>query len=341
MTEKKQADSTIFSEEQIRPSALMRDKEKCLEADFNFLLSQPERWQKVRCPVCEDHVFSCFGEKRGIVYVKCDRCQMVYTNPRPSMELLRDFYVQSQNYAYWNDHIFPASETVRREKIFRPRAERILGYCQRFGKRGGALLEVGAAFGTFCEEMRSLNWFDRIVAIEPTPNLAETCRKRGLEVLETSIEEAPQQEIADVVTAFEVIEHLFCPNDFIAKCRDLLTPSGILVITCPNVSGFDLLTLGVLSGSFDHEHLNYFSPSTLSSLLKRNGFDILAAETPGALDVELVRKTTLTNAGLLDHQPFLKEVILTRYEELAGPFQTFLAEHHLSSHLWVVARKQL
>ena len=63
-------------------------------------------------------------------------------SPRPTPELLETYYSTSENYAYWNAQIFPASEGARREKIFRPRAERMLEICRRHAVPGGTLLEV-------------------------------------------------------------------------------------------------------------------------------------------------------------------------------------------------------
>ena len=54
----------------------------------------------------------------------------------------------------------------------------------------GTLFDVGAGFGTFCEEVDRLGAFDRVVALEPEPHLAETCRGKGLEVIEAPVEQA-------------------------------------------------------------------------------------------------------------------------------------------------------
>ena len=40
--------------------------------------------------------------------------------PRPSEAVMADYYAHSENYAYWAKHIFPASESVRRDKIHKP-----------------------------------------------------------------------------------------------------------------------------------------------------------------------------------------------------------------------------
>jgi len=328
-----------FNEDEIRPRALMQDKRRLVDADREFLLARRAEWVSVDCPACGGADHAPRLEKLGFTYSHCARCGTLFTNPRPSPALLQAFYAASQNYAYWNAHVFPASEAARRERIFRPRAERTAAWCRKHGVRTGTLLEVGAAFGTFCEEMRQLGLFDRIVAVEPTPALAARCRERGLEVMETPVEKLTGTLRADVLASFEVIEHLFSPREFIAQCADVITPGGLLILTCPNIRGFDLATLGTLSDSIDHEHLNYFHTHSLPLLLESAGFQVLEAATPGRLDAELVRKHALSGALDLSAQPWLREVLVERFDELGGPFQDFLAANGLSSHMWVVARK--
>jgi SAM-dependent methyltransferase len=250
------------------------------------------------------------------------------------------YYSSSENYAYWNKHIFPASEATRREKIFRPRAQRVAEICQRYAVPTRTLLEVGAGFGTFCEELRSLQIFDRLVAVEPTPSLAETCRQRGLEVIEKPIEHADLSGVnADVVASFEVMEHLFSPADYVRQCARLLAPGGLFLATCPNIRGFDMVTLGAVSTAVDIEHLNYFHPASLSQLVTSCGLTVLEVQTPGKLDAELVRKKVLAGEFDLSGQPFLKQVLLDEWESTGAAFQDFLAANKLSSHMWLVARK--
>jgi 2-polyprenyl-3-methyl-5-hydroxy-6-metoxy-1,4-benzoquinol methylase len=330
--------STI-REEDIRPAALMVDKQKCVDWDRAFLLARRDQWVPVHCPSCDANDHQPFGEKAGFVYVECRCCGTVYTNPRPSQELSHAFYTQSQNYEYWNRHIFPATETTRRASIFRPRAQRVVDYCRQYGIATGTLFEVGAAFGTFCEEIKTHGLFQRVIAVEPTPDLAATCRKRGLETIEKPIELISESAIADVVAAFEVLEHLFHPRGFITQCGRLLRPGGLLVLTCPNVRGFDVATLRMRSNTFDHEHVNYFHPAALSQLVSRCGFAVLDVQTPGKLDADLVRKQALAGPLDLTGQPFLRQVLVDDWERLGGPFQDFLAAHRLSSHMWLIARK--
>ncbi len=333
--------SSALTEQEIRPTELMEKQRAVALIDLERLLSRAPEFVEVACPACGSEASRFKFEKNNLRYVDCTQCATFYINPRPSEAVLEWFYRESPNYAYWNDVIFPASETARREKIFVPRVDRLLEVCRKYAVSTGSLLEVGAGFGTFCNEVVARGLFERVVAVEPTPNLAETCRKRGLEVIEKPVEqiELESDRGFDVVANFEVIEHLFRPADFITDMSKLLHPGGLLVITCPNGLGFDIETLGTASNTVDHEHLNYFNPASLAGLLTRQGLQVRECFTPGQLDAELVRNQMLSGGYDLSTQPFLKRVLIDDWDRLGQAFQRFLVDAGLSSNMWLVATK--
>lgn len=328
-----------LTEDSIRPYDLMMKKKACVDWDRNFLLTHQNRFVEVDCPACSSRKHSLYFEKLSIKYHLCQDCKTVFVNPRPSLELLHEFYTQSQNYDFWNNYIFPAVEEVRREQIFRPRVERTIGLADRFLPKYDSIMEVGAGFGTFCDELVRSGRFRRVLALEPTPGLAETCRKRGLETLEMPVENLPDDIKTDIIASFEVIEHLFSVETFFRNCTKHLKESGLLVLSCPNFQGFDIQTLGVKYETIDHEHLNYFNPGSLRLLVERCGFKVLEILTPGQLDAEVVRNRVFRGFISLENQPFLKAVLIDRWHELGDKFQQFLAENLMSGHMWIVAKK--
>lgn len=332
---------TNFTESEIRPVDLLSGQDKAIQEDIDFLIRHEDEFIQVNCPSCQANNSEHKYEKSGFKYEECIDCGTVYMNPRANATVLGAFYAQSANYKYWNDFIFPASETIRRNRIFVPRVDKIIDFCKKYSSGLDSILEVGAGFGTFCEEMQSRSIFKRIVAIEPTPSLAETCRLKNIETIEKPIEEIllTESEKFDVVVNFEVIEHLFSPKEFIEKCGTLLKKNGLFVVTCPNGKGFDIQTLGTVSKTIDHEHVNYFNPDSLSQLLKSNGFEILESITPGILDAELVRNAVLEKKFSLEKNDFLQTILIDKWEELGANFQEFISQNKLSSNMWIVARK--
>lgn len=331
-----------FNENDIRPVDLLAGQELAVKHDIDFLLENQSRFEHVNCPACQQNNSTFKYKKDSLDYVVCNNCTTMYMNPRPGQELIIEFYKQSANYAYWNQYIFPASEAKRRQRIFVPRVDRVIEYCEKYGSGKDTILEVGAGFGTFCEEMLSRHYFKRIIGIEPTPALAETCRSKGFEVIEEAVENIhfSEEEKVDVVVNFEVIEHLFSPKFFIEKCAELLKKNGLFVVTCPNGEGFDIKTLGTVSKTVDHEHVNYFNPDSLKLLLENCGFEVLESLTPGVLDAELVRNAVLEGKFSLEGQPFLNKVLIENWETKGEGFQNYLTDNQLSSNLWIIAKKK-
>ena len=330
----------MLKESDIRPTQLMAEQANRVAADIESLLRFKSEFVIVDCPACASKNSSNVYEKNGIKFVLCQDCETVYANPRPRPEHLEEFYRQSENYAYWNQYIFPASEDARREKIFQPRAQKVIDTCRKFDIQTNTLLEVGSGFGTFCEEINKTDVFRQVIAVEPTPDLAQTCRQRGIEVIEQPIEQITfNNQRIDVIVNFEVIEHLFCPRDFLLKCYELLSSGGIFIVTCPNVKGFDIITLAEKSSAVDHEHINLFHIDSLTQLLESCGFEVIEKQTPGKLDAELVRNKILAGEFDVSNQPFLKQILIDDWETKGEAFQNFLSANLLSSNMMLVARK--
>lgn len=327
-----------FNESDIRPKDLMKNQAERLQNDINRLLTHKNDFVHVHCPACDQDRPEEKFKKFEISFVECGRCGTLYASPRPRPEHLEDYYANSENYAYWNEFIFPASEEVRRNKIFKPRLQLTMDICYKYEVPTATLVEVGAGFGLYCEEAVKTKAFERVIAIEPTPELAETCRRRGLEVIEAPIEKVSLDVRPDVIVNFEVIEHLFAPIDFLLKCKKLLRPGGILILTCPNVRGFDIMTLGVKSDALDNEHINMFHTDSIQMLLQRAGFETLEVRTPGKLDADIVRNKILAGEISGEVNSFLEYLLIDKWTDSGESFQNFLSSNLLSSNMMIVAQ---
>lgn len=90
------------------------------------------------------------------------------------------------------------------------------------------------------------------------------------------------EEIFDIVTMWDVIEHLKNPSSVLTELRQHLTPEGILYIRTPNITGqmFKVRVLKPLLPNktyfIPHEHIYHFSPKTIRRLLENCGYDVVS-----------------------------------------------------------------
>ena len=325
---------------EIRPDDLASGMYEAQRRDIEMLRAWSPDFVDVSCPACSSVDRIHAYEYSGLHYQRCAVCNMQYVSPRPTKAQLEKFYSVSENYAYWAKFIYPASESIRREKIFKPRAKLVANICKKYAISGGKLIEIGPGYGVFLEEIARIEIFDQLVGVEPSPELERVCRGKGLNIEHMPYERLPPKQDAAAIVSFEVIEHLFDPFSFVMWAYAALEKGGMLLLTCPNIEGLDTLMLGREATAVDHQHLNYFSPKTLRHLLQRAGFQRIEIQTPGELDVDLLRRAWCE--GKIDDRqlgPFLSKIIHEKNPILDQQFQEFLQASNLSSNMMGVAVK--
>ena len=164
-------------------------------------------------------------------------------------------------------------------------------------------------------------------------------RKKGYHTIESSFEQVNLSEKYSLITAFEVIEHLYDPKFFLDWALNLLTDNGLIYLTCPNIEGFETQILGKHSDTIDHEHLNLFNPHGIQKLLNRSGFKLIEISTPGRLDADIVWNFFKSNPEELhvNCNAFLEKMMDD--EEKREKFQALLVSMNLSTHMSIVAQK--
>jgi SAM-dependent methyltransferase len=325
-----------MKEEDIRKRDVLNRYLELVREDAARLFRDRSAFQEIACPACGSRDLGRQFEKCGFNYVQCRGCETLFVNPRPAYQDLMKIYVDSPSTRFWVEEFFLPMAAVRREKIFKPRAEFIAG---RFPElRTGRMADIGAGFGLFLEEMR-LQWpASDLVAIEPSLEMAAICRKKGMAVLETALEDVDPAERFDLMTAFELFEHLHDPVPFVEKVYDLLNPGGYFFLTTLNGLGFDIQILWDRAKSvFPPQHLNFFNPHSIGTILVRKGFEIVDLATPGQLDWDIVEGAYRHDG--IDPDRFFRTVSSHGTEDAKRDLQTWIRTHNFSSHMRVVARK--
>ncbi len=178
--------------------------------------------------------------------------------------------------------------------------------------------------------------FKEYLNIEPSKEGADLTKRRGFEVINNFVENVKVLR-ADCVCAFELIEHIFNPFRLCLRIKKLVKDRGIFIMTTPNIAGFDLMILGKSSDNIAApNHLNYFNTSSIEILLNRAGFKIVAIETPGVIDIDIVRNKYMEGCAIKDR--FVAS-ICNSSDEVRKDFQKFLVRNKLSSNMFVVAER--
>ena len=329
-----------MKEFEIRPRKLFSKYLELSKSDIEIFFSDHSRFEEINCPGCMLNTDNVAFVKHGFTYKKCPQCLTLFVSPRPTNKMISEFYRRSESSRFWAEHFYPETAEARREMIFKPRAKVINQLLSELDiPEPRSIVDVGAGYGIFLEEIRKYGFFDQIIAIEPNKDLAQCCRQKSIKVFEKPVEDIEENELkASVVCSFEVFEHLFDPDNFILSMKKLLKPGGILIFTTLTISGFDLLMLGEHSKSISPpHHLNFLSVEGIAALIKRCGLTEILIETPGKLDLDIVKNMydEIPNLKLPD---FVDYLIKHRDAAAHKEFQDFLQKNNLSSHLRVIAR---
>ena len=206
--------------------------------------------------------------------VKCTTCGLVYQNPRPALvEMAAHYPPDYESYAPEPDA--ENSSWLLRQAIRYGVAKRCR-YVTRY-KRAGRLLDMGCATGIFLQGIRNCgNW--EPYGVEINEHAAHIAQEHGLDVRLGTLEQAGfADEFFDVVTLWDVLEHLHDPAGSLREIYRILKPDGLVVIRVPNASSWDSRLFGRYWAGLDSpRHLYVFTPVTLNALLAANRFRSIA-----------------------------------------------------------------
>ncbi len=326
-----------MKEEEIRNRVILNRYLELVSEDVKTLFADRSGFIQINCPACESDKYESQFEKLRFTYTQCLDCGTLFVNPRPPSVLLNDFYTRSLSSSFWANEFFPPVAEARREKIFHPRAEHVRDTFPE--ESGGTIGDIGAGLGLFLEELHKAWPHGKLIAIEPSIEMADTCQQKDLEVIPHSIEDVSGWDGQfDLLTSFELFEHLFNPGGFLKKVRNLLRPGGHLFLTTLNGEGFDIQVLWEKSKSvMPPHHLNFLNPRSIAILLQNNGFAVEKIDTPGKLDWDIVEGMHREDTVDIGH--FWKLVAEKAGAEEKSVLQTWISESGFSSHMRIVARK--
>jgi len=239
----------------------------------------PEVTEEIKCNICNSSDNYKFLEMDGFVYKKCKKCGLVYQNPRAIFSDLKDRY--KDNYF---DYEHPNQENFFNLMKLGLRDIHFDEITQKFGKNKN-FLDIGCATGLLLNYMNKRHWKTKGVDI-CRPSAEYGIKRFGLDIFIGTIEEASfPSSYFDVVHLSHLIEHVPEPKRTLLEIKRVLKRDGYMILTTPNVGGFQARIAKNHWRSAISDHIFLFSKKTMHELLKITGFEVINQISWGGIPV--------------------------------------------------------
>jgi len=214
------------------------------------------------------------GENRDIV--KCSGCSLVYCFPRNLEESMLDVYENN----YWQDYQTQVGEKKIKDRIsdFEAVSDERMSYIEKF-KTHGKLLDVGCCMGFLVNEANNRG-FDAYGIDLNTEDINKGKEKYNINLKKDFLERFQQYDF-DVITSFNVLEHVSDPIKMLIEKKKRLKKNGLIVVGTHDV---ECKNHRKEKQNWKHiipnEHLYFFSISTLRELGEKAGLKMIYHNKP-------------------------------------------------------------
>jgi len=227
------------------------------------------------CPSCGNNSFinelSCKDftySKDSFSIVRCAKCELLYTNPRPDEASIGKYY-DNPDYVSHTDTssglLFTIYSIVKNYTLKQKRALLEGLTTDR------TILDYGAGTGDFSAELVNNNW--SVSSYEPDHNARKKIEQKSSSISIIESIESLDSSSMSAITLWHVLEHVHRLQETIKVFHRILKDDGVLVIAVPNHTSYDASFYRSNWAAYDvPRHLYHFNPQTIQTLLSNNGF---------------------------------------------------------------------
>lgn len=240
------------------------------------------KFEQVSCYICGASECTEFligeedltGKDGEFLYVKCTNCDLVYQNPRLTIEGIKPFYdseyIAHRKKKNWGV-LTPLYEWAM-NKHDRDKERLVKKYCHVGPET--KLLDVGCAVGTFLLHMNKktgckISGVDFKEGLE-YPDFDKIDFHEGL-----FYEQNIPENSMDVITMWHFFEHDYDPNASIEMSKRILKEDGKLIIEVPRLDSFTFKLFGKKwPGVQAPQHTALYSKKTLLKMMEKHGLKV-------------------------------------------------------------------
>jgi SAM-dependent methyltransferase len=319
---------------EIRPDALLSEYRRLAERDVRAWSAAS--LHEVGCPGCGSAASHAAFERYGRAYRECDRCRSVFLSPRPDEATLAAYARSSEPATFWRERVMPATEDARREKILLPRADWVGDGVAEYAPHATTGLDLTPQGDVLIRALTD-SPLRRVIAAHTAADLDVTPVPARVDVMPDALWRGAIAPV-DVVTAFEVFDRAADPRALAAAVRGVLKPGGLLFLTAPSMSGFELQVLWDRAPSIaPPDKINLLTIDGFLALFS-SGWDVVELSTPGMFDVESVRRAVTADPAA-DWPRFIRTLVDSQDERTRIEFQEYLQRARLASFARLLVRR--
>ena len=219
------------------------------------------------CRVCGNvspNEFEMKHEFSNFAVVECHRCKFNF---------IPHYYRKDIVYQQYKDANVTAAVRAGNNWLKIQRHKLRFQFIRKFVKKG-KLFDLGAGWGHFMLAGKELGY--DVKGIEISEQQASYCvNDLKLNVLHEDFFKMDEGEKFDLVTLWDVLEHIDRPDEILNKCRRITAQGGYIFIHVPQIDSFVSKTSGREWKMMGLDHVNYFSRKTITKVLEDNGYEVM------------------------------------------------------------------
>ncbi len=266
------------------------------------------------CPRCRRHAPRRFTV-RGYDVHRCADCDLEFVWPTPSPDDIAAVYASGYfegGGAGYADYFTRERDQVARKSAVRLAALRDLGVTR------GRLFDLGCAAGFFLGHARDAGF--TVAGAEPSPDALAAMDPSLRPVVVPSLDDLAPDARFDVVTAWDVLEHLPDPDATLRSLRARLSPGGVLAVVVPVLGS---TTTRLAPSRWDQykppEHLWFWSPRAMRSMLSDHGLSVVREDVAWSRPARFVDLDGVSRSPAVRAARTLDALAHRALAALAGP----------------------
>lgn len=226
----------------------------------------PNIFEDIQCSVCENSIptdFKLLYEKENFGVVECKKCSFTFIPP---------YYRKQISYENYKDE--NVANAVRNGNNFVKIERHKLRYnlIKKF-KPKGSLFDLGSGWGHFMLTGKMLGYDVYGIEVAEQPYLYSK-NDLNLPVDHIDFFEMNEDKKFDIITMWDVLEHIDKANDVIAKCARITQKNGFIVIQVPQIDSYFAKKHKDNWKMMGLDHVNYFGKKTITQLLAKHGYEV-------------------------------------------------------------------